>query len=97
MHENGESVKFILKTYPKLETILLARPSMAQTLEWRRKNHVLSLAPMYQGWYLLVLTLRAVTHHQLYNTIQMKNDKRHEAGLVFTKINIMSYHDMKKT
>ena len=27
----------------------------------------------------------------------MKKSLRHEAEFVFTKINIMSYHDMKKT
>ena len=27
----------------------------------------------------------------------MKNTKRHEAGFIFTKINIMSNHDKKKT
>ena len=31
------------------------------------------------------------------NTFQMKNYLRHEAMLMFTKINIMSNHDMKKT
>ena len=58
---------------------------------------VRSSALIFHEWNQSSFNLYIYVHHQQKNTIEMKNNLRNDAELIFTKINTMFYHDMKKT